>query len=358
MGSPQPDPLSAPAARRLGRHRPRSSKVFALAALVAVAGAAVGVGGWIWNAGIGRIHHDDQVVGELSPPPANSDDPVNYLVVGSDSREKIRDDAGDRFGPAGTTTGERADVVMLVRFSLREHEVRVLSIPRDLQLEVDGFGLQKLSATLALGGSRLLVRTTKELTGQPVHHYVELDFVGFAEVVDSIGGVWLDFPAPARDVYSGLQVDAGRRRLDGDAALALVRSRSYEEWHDGAWIAVDDGDRARINRQHQFLGAVASRAGGGSIPTKVRRLTRLGRHVTVDGSLSILDLARLVHRVLPVDLDDHDLQTLPTEPVLTIDERTSPFPPLHVGAIAYERLAQPAAAATIQAFVTSSVSLR
>jgi len=316
----------------------------------------VGTGGaWVWRSSIGSLDRDAQVVAELSPLPRRSD-PVNFLVVGNDSREKVRSDAGDRFGAVDTTAGQRADMVMLVRFSPKGGDARILSLPRDLQVEVDGYGPQKLSTTLNLGGSRLLVRTTRELTGLPVHHYVELDFLGFARLVDSLGGVWMDFPTAARDRSSGLEVNAGHQRLDGDAALALVRSRNYEAWQEGAWVAADDGDPGRIERQHQFLRAVATEAVEGSITAKVRRLAQFGRHVSVDARLSIADMVKLVHWASALHLDDHDVQTLPTEPVRTYEERVSPFPPLHVGGVDYERPTQPAASAAIVAFASSSAS--
>jgi len=313
-------------------------------------------GAWVWRSTIGSIDRDAQVVAELSPSPRSADDPVNFLVVGNDSREKVKKDAGDRFGAVDTTAGQRADMVMLVRLWPNTRDARILSLPRDLQVEVDGYGPQKISTTLDLGGSRLLVRTTRELTGLPVHHYVELDFLGFARLVDTLGGVWMDFPTAARDTSSGLEVNAGHQRLDGDAALALVRSRNYETWEGGAWVAAEDGDPGRIERQHQFLRAVATKSADGSILDTVRRLAQFGHHVRVDARLSIGDMVRLVHRVSGLRLDDHDVQTLPTEPVRTYDERVSPFPPLHVGGVDYERLTQPAAGAAISAFTASSTS--
>lgn len=308
---------------------------------------------WAGRSTIGNVHRDARVVAELSPMPRAADAPVNFLVVGNDSRERIRGDAGDRFGAVDTTAGQRADMVMLVGFSSRDRDVRVLSLPRDLQLDVAGYGPQKLGTTLDLDGSRLLVQATKALTGLPIHHYVELDFVGFAGLIDSLGGVSMDFPTPARDVSSGLDVGAGPQRLDADAALAFVRSRNYETWRDGAWVAADDGDPGRIGRQHQFLEAVAGRAADGSILTMVGRLARLGSHVTVDARLSIGDMVRLAHRASSLRLTDQDLQTLPTEPVLSYEQRISPFPPLHVGGVGYERLVQPAAMEAISAFASS-----
>jgi len=319
-----------------------------MSAALAVAVVAVA---WAWRSTLGGIHRDTEVVAELSP--SHRDDPVNILVVGNDSRERIKRDAGTRFGAVDTTTGQRADLVMLVRFSPKENHLRALSLPRDLQLDVDGFGPQKLASTLDLGGSRLLVRTARELTGLPIHHYIELDFVGFARLVDRAGGVWMDFPEPARDESSGLEVEAGANHLDGDAALALVRSRDFETLEAGAWVTADDGDAGRIERQHRFLLALATRVRSGAVSTRIRQLTDLGGHVTVDARLSTIDILRLAHRASAARLDDGDLRTLPTESVRSYEDRISPFPPLHIGGIGYESLRQPEAAAAIAAFASS-----
>ena len=71
-----------------------------------------------------------------------------------------------------------------------------------------------------------MVRTVKQVTGLPIHHYIEVDFVGFQSLVDDIGGVYLDFPYPARDANSGLSVDAGYQLLDGSQALAYAQIAS------------------------------------------------------------------------------------------------------------------------------------
>ena len=336
---------------RAGRlERPAGSGARPSALVVVLVLAALGA--WSWRSTVGGIRRDARVESELSAMPEHGE-PVNFLVVGNDSREKIAHDAGERFGAVTTTEDGRADTVMLVRLRKGERTARILSLPRDLQLSVGEYGPQKLSSTLGLGGSRLLVRTVRELTGLPIHHYVELDFLGFARVVDSLGGIWMDFAAPARDEASGLEVGAGRQLLDGDTALALVRSRNYEEWHGGSWLAVGEGDRGRIERQHRFLRSIAGTQVDGSPLAKVRALARLGSHVTVDTRLSILEMVRLADRLSDLRLDEGATQTLPTQPVLTYEERTSPFPPHHVGGITYERLSQPAADAALRSFASA-----
>ena len=84
----------------------------------------------------------------------------------------------------------------------------------------------RINAAYVIGGPDLLVETVQDVTGVPVNHYIEIDFVGFAALVDSLGGVEIDFECAARDTKSGLAVDAGPQTLDGEMAIAYVRSRS------------------------------------------------------------------------------------------------------------------------------------
>ena len=149
---------------------------------------------------------NEEVVDELSTTPGAATDPSTFLLIGSDSRENIPDDFDDFFGVA---PGQRADVIMLLQVLPEEGRAQILSIPRDLKVELDGYGIQKINAAYAFGGGPLLVSSVREATGLPIHHYVEVDFAGFAAIVDEVGGVSINFPNPARDGKSGLSVPAG-----------------------------------------------------------------------------------------------------------------------------------------------------
>jgi anionic cell wall polymer biosynthesis LytR-Cps2A-Psr (LCP) family protein len=135
------------------------------------------------------VEVNEDVVAELSPPPSESSDPSTFLLIGSDSRENIPDDFADVFGSAG---GQRADVIMLVQVMPDDSVARLLSIPRDLKVDLDGRGTQKINAAYAYGGGSLLVSTVRRVTGLPIHHYVEVDFAGFAAIVDEVGGVTIN----------------------------------------------------------------------------------------------------------------------------------------------------------------------
>ena len=181
---------------------------------------------------------DNEVVSELDPVPEPEEGaslpPVTFLVMGSDSRADLPED----FGVTDKVAGRRADVIMIV--TLDGGQARVLSLPRDLKVEIEGYGTDKLNAAYAYGGPALMVSTVSEVTGVDIHHYLEMDFFGFASIVDDLGGVEISFPYPARDLKSFLEVGAGRQHLDGKTALAYARSPSIRgvagrDLGDGRW---------------------------------------------------------------------------------------------------------------------------
>jgi LCP family protein required for cell wall assembly len=172
----------------------------------------------------------------------------NILVVGSDSRE----DLPEGFQNFGSFEGERTDVIMVAHVIPGEGG-QLLSLPRDLKVDIPGNGTNRINAAFVFGGPDLLVQTIQANVGIPIHHYVEIDFGGFARVVDSLGGVTKTFDNPARDLKSGLDVPAGVVVMDGETALAYARSRSYQEKINGEWVSVDGSDIGRTHRQQEVL---------------------------------------------------------------------------------------------------------
>ncbi|MFP5330982.1 MAG: LCP family protein, partial [Acidimicrobiia bacterium] len=184
----------------------------------------------------------------LVDTPSDSAEPVTFLIIGSDSREGLTDLRN--FGPAG---GERADVIILLQIHPDDGTAQMLSIPRDLWVEIPGHGENKINSAFAFGGAPLMVETVSRETGVDINHYVQVDFVGFQAIVDELGGVPINFPYPARDSKSGLRVEAGTQTLDGSQALAYARSRSYQEMQGGSWVSVDANDIGRTRRQQQLI---------------------------------------------------------------------------------------------------------
>lgn len=237
--------------------------------------------------------------------------PSTFLILGSDSRADLNEDLQGNFGT--TAGGARADVIMLMQVFPDEHRAQVLSLPRDLKVDIEGYGTNKINAAYAYGRSELMVRTVKEATGLPIHHYVEVDFSGFAAIVDQLGGITIDFPYPARDKGSGLAVDAGHQTLDGSSALAYARSRHYQELRNGSWVSVDSGDIGRTRRQQQIILAILTEL---KRPSSIADLSGLlqafGKYVTVDATLSQKTLLDLAWAMRSIDASTIDTMTLPT----------------------------------------------
>ena len=259
----------------------------------------------------------------LSPaPPAGR--PMDLLVVGSDTRQGLQDR-----GRFGTVQGQRADVILLVRLVPASHRVVLLSIPRDLYVPVaGGGGRAKIDAALA-GGPERLVETIKADFGIPVSHYLLVDFDGFRAVVDAVGGIRLDFPVPVRDDdnghdNSGLRVATpGCRRLDGDQALALARSRYFQyQGADGRWRPDPGYDLGRIRRQQVLLRALAARALRQGLTDPLRAdavLSAVAGHLTRDDTLTVgraVRLAGQLRRFRPGALTG---LTIPTTPARLSD---------------------------------------
>lgn len=273
----RPEPARRPRERRVGWRRRAGAVALALVVvLVAVSGVA-----WSRFRSIERI--------TLGGVLAASNGPVaNYLVVGTDSRGGIGADnalAGAILGD-GTVAGERTDTILVLQVGGASPQL--LSLPRDLLVPIAGTGVEdRINSAYGQEGPQALIATVQDGLGIPVHHYVEVDLAGFLDLVDAAGGVTIDFDAPAQDTQSGLLVDrAGPVRLDGDQALAYVRSRHYERLVDGAFEPELRGDLDRVVRQQTFLRAVTSEVLGTRNPLRLYRVSgAAARSLRIDDQL-------------------------------------------------------------------------
>lgn len=256
-----------------------------------------------------NVTTNDAVVPALSPTVADRSEPITFLLIGSDSREGL--DSLEYFGPSA---GERADVVILMSIVPEDGTAQMLSLPRDLYVDIPGNGKNKINSAFAFGGAPLMVETVTDFTGIAINHYVEVDFVGFKAIVDDLGGVEIDFPFPARDGKSGLNVPAGRQTLDGAEALAFARSRSYEELQGGSWVSIDADDFGRTRRQQQLIFAIIR---GLVRPSSLVEMSSLvggfAEYLTVDATLQQGSLAQLAFAMRNVRPDQIEAATLPGE---------------------------------------------
>jgi LCP family protein required for cell wall assembly len=228
---------------------------------------------------------------------------TNYLIVGSDSREGV-DPNGANAGAIlgeGAPDGQRSDTMLVMR--VEGGESKLLSIPRDLWVRIAETDSSSRINTAYRGGPGRLVKTVQASLGVPVNRYLEVDFVTFAGLVDAIGGVTINFPFPASDPMSGLDVkEAGDVELDGTQALAYVRSRQYTETIDGRQVTDATADLGRVQRQQQFLRAVLGKAGGSRNPfTLMKVANAVAGGLRIDDKMSFTDALRFAWRMGRLD---------------------------------------------------------
>ncbi|MGP3922221.1 LCP family protein [Streptomyces sp. 8N616] len=306
MTAPAPSSRSQPRTRR-PRRTPKSRPRWGLrcaACLSALLLAAAGSGHAVvsgLDTAIGRI---DPFEG-LNDRPRGSDG-QNFLLVGTDGREKLTQQQRKRYHLGGAPC-HCTDTIMLVHLSGDRRRASVLSIPRDSYVQLPAHTDRttgerlpaspgKINAAYAHGGPQLTVRTVEEMTGLHIDHYLEVDFVSFMKTVDVVGGVDICSVRPMRDRYTGLDLPVGTSRLNGGEALQYVRSRHI----DGA------SDLGRMQRQQRFLAALVHRVADGGVlinPVKFNRVaTTLLGSVRADrgfGTDEMVDLGRAMRHFKP-----------------------------------------------------------
>ncbi len=273
--------------------------------------------------GLGSVYVQRKLahITRVELPALAEDEPgavMNVLLVGSDSRANLNGAEAAGFGK-GSVTGQRSDTIMLLHVNPKEQKAAIVSVPRDLYVPIANTNFSdRVNAAFALGGPDQLVATVQRTLGITINHYVQVDFSGFKDIVDTVGGVTMYVPYPVRDKGSGL--DLGRNgcwELDGNKALSWVRSRNMEFLINGSWQFDGRGDLGRIERQQDFIRRMMKKALSAGItnPLTLNRLVDVGVHdVTFDSALSTKDLSNLGRRFSSLDPERVVLRTLPTDP--------------------------------------------
>jgi len=229
----------------------------------------------------------------IAPPPR-----TNILVLGVDARP-------------GESMATRTDTIILVTVDPGGPYTGMLSIPRDLYVDIPGYASNRINAAHVLGeleeegrGPEKVIETVEANFGVPVHRYVRLNFEGFVAIVDAAGGVTVDVEKPFVDTayptpdYGTMTVEfeAGRQHMDGERALQYARSRH----------ASTDYDRSA--RQKQVIAALIKRLIN---PLNWWRLPGVFLAYTqhVDTNLTVVDAVALAPAVLWVGPDGIDQRT-------------------------------------------------
>jgi len=209
-------------------------------------------------------------------------EPQTILILGSDHR-------------ANEAEGEpaRSDTTMLVRLNPDLNMISVMSIPRDLKVEIPGYGTEKFNAAYSYGGPKLTLQVVKELTGLQVNHVINVDFLGFVRAVDAIGCVYVDVDRryyhsnvglPPSEQYSAINIQPGYQKLCGKKALEYVRYRHT------------DTDIVRSARQQDFLTDARQRVSLNDLLFDQSHLTDILTEYTqsdINATGSLLELLKL-----------------------------------------------------------------
>ncbi|MGY1987068.1 LCP family protein [Blastococcus sp. SYSU DS0669] len=275
-----------------------------LGILALVVGLVMGGGFWFladrWAGNIDRVSDVfADLEGEARPAPATpqqsaAEDPITFLLVGSDTRVAAAD---------GADPGGRSDAIMLARLSADRKHAQLISIPRDSWVEIPGHGMNKINASYAFGGPSLLVQTVEQLTQVRIDHYVAIDFEGLIQVTDDLGGV--DVVVAETTQNGPYTFEAGMNHLNGDQA----------RWYLGQRYGLPGGDFDRVKRQQQYLRAMFDKLFSSETFTSPPKLDAamlaITSAVSVDDTLSNADLVSMAYSMRGVTPGDIDYFTAP-----------------------------------------------
>ena len=288
-----------------------------VAVMLVAAGSVYGYVTWRFGQ-IKRIHitHLGNATGKSEAPGS----PMTILIVGSDSRAGITGADAKAFGSGAAVGGQRSDTIILLHVDPKTTSATLMSIPRDLWVQIPGKDFQQRINTTFDTGPDLLVQAIEQDVGIQIDHYIEVNFNSFRQVVAAVGGVKQYFPTPARDVFSNLVVqNAGCVNLTGDGALAFVRSRHYEYYANGRWHFEAESDLARIRRQQSFIRKMMAKAQSSGLTDPLRLNSIVGgitSNLTVDSGFSQGLMLSLAKRFRSISPDNLPSVTLPTDPAV------------------------------------------
>jgi LCP family protein required for cell wall assembly len=242
---------------------------------------------------------------------------MNYLLVGSDTREGLSKEElkALRVGSVATAAGKRSDTMLLVHISKARDKAVLISIPRDTFALIPEHRSKagklipavhsKINSSFNWGGAPLLIQTIEEMTDLKIDHYIEINFAGFARIVDSIGGVEICTKKNINDPKSHLVLEAGVHTLNGIESLKYVRTREF----DGM------GDLGRMQRQQAFMSAVLRKATSAGVllnPVTMASLINSALSaVTTDSELKNSDLIALAKQMKSLSTSSVRTLTVP-----------------------------------------------
>jgi LCP family protein required for cell wall assembly len=325
-----PRPRAARHARSLHTHRVLRGIALTLAAVVVFGASGVAAVAAKLNGNMDKV----DVSALVRPIPSQSkapdpDDPnagqaVNILILGSDQRDGENGEIG------GKVEGMRSDTTMVLHISADRSRVELVSIPRDSLVDIPSCTMTNGKTTRATRGmfnsafatgwdnggdmesaAACTINTVQQNTGIPINHFIVVDFAGFQQMVNAIGGVPMCIPNDMTSKDAGLYLTAGYQTLDGPTALAYARARKGQGVGDGS-------DTNRIGNQQKLVAAMAREVLSADVLTNPGKLVPfLGAatsSLTVDSRLSIADMTGLAYNLRNIDRGNITFVTIPWAP--------------------------------------------
>lgn len=241
--SSQSSSLADPDLVRVRKKRKKHGKakkvLLIVLAVIVVLCVAVGAAAALYMNSISdSMKMDSQQQSELDTVLSESaaQEPYYVLLLGSDAREN--------------DTASRSDTIILVRIDANVGKATLVSIPRDTKVEIESHGTQKINAAYAFGGPAGAVEAVEKMSGVEISHYAEIHFDELEKAVDQLGGIWVDIPESNDQTgasNTGVELNAGMQRLNGEQALAFARER----------YGYNEGDFQRAENQRIIVQAIA-----------------------------------------------------------------------------------------------------
>lgn len=255
---------------------------------------------------INRI--DDVFVGlpdRPAEPVGEAADAVNILLMGTDRRSDEQTTGENALARSWIPGAQRSDTIMILHIDADRRGAAVISIPRDSWVAVPGHGANKINAAFSFGGPSLAVQTIENITGIRIDHLAVIDWRGFRQLTDSLGGVTLDVPKTVYDPYRRITWKAGRHTMSGKEALDYVGQR----------VGLPGGDFGRIHRQQYFMRTLLNetlRQEFRKEPTKAYKLLdTLTQNLSVDRGWSVGEMRSLLLSLRNLRSADIEYMTVP-----------------------------------------------
>ena len=275
--------------------------------------------GWLGLGGVSGSLNRTDAFANLKNRPEKPTSAMNLLLVGSDNRQGLTKDQIRELWVGGTdiAAGARSDTMLLVHISKNRDSAVIVSLPRDSLVTIpehvsssDSTKIvparqNKLNAAFSFGGAPLLIETLEGETGLRIDHYIEINYLGFTNIINALGGIDVCVKKDINDSKSALKLSAGLQTLDGIQALKYVRTRQF----DGL------GDIGRMKRQQEFMSAVLRKATStGTLLNPIKLVSFLNaaiKTVTTDNEFNKNDLLTLGKQLKNLSADRVRTLTVP-----------------------------------------------